>query len=142
MRLLVGLIVTVAVFIFVGVVGWVEFYPINDSVLLGTIAAAGVYWAVALVSTLVAGILGAFIGAIIGALTGSISGGGELTTAVAGCGAVVFMVGAAFAADIYVLLNLHSYVEWFPVIATGVAIFISVSSTIMGLLFNHNTKEK
>ena len=137
MKLLTSLIVSIAVFIFVSVVGWVEFYPINDSILLGTVTAAGIYWAIALVITVLVGLLGAVVGASAGALLGSLFGDKKTTTAFAGCGAIVVMIGAALAADIYILLNLNTFVDIFPVITLGVAIFISIITTAMGMIFNY-----
>ena len=140
MKLLTGFIVCISVFVFVSVAGWVDFYPVNDSVLLGTVAAGSIYWAVSLVVTLFAGLLGALVGGVIGGLAGALLGDGD-ETSFAGCGATVVLIGAALAADILVLLNLHDYVELFPVISLGVAIFISLTTTVMGLLFGYKKKE-
>jgi hypothetical protein len=141
MRLLIGILVSIAVFVFVGVVGWVDFYSVNDSLLLGTIVAAGTYWAVSLVATIIAGILGAFVGAISGAILGvALDGESEEIDSISGCGSKVVLVCAAFVTDIYVLVHLHEFIAAFPEITLGVAIFISLMTSIMSMLFNYKKR--
>jgi len=142
MRLVTGFIVTIAVFVFVSVVGWVNFIPANDSLLLGTVGAAAIYWAVALVATLLAGLLGALGGAIVGALVGAISRDTDIVLGLSACGSIVLLIAAGFAADIYILLNLSNLVDTFPTITLWVAVFISLVTTTLGLLFNYKKEDK